>query len=206
MRCDVIVAGVLAVASSAWAQAVPYDMTGEFAAYFGPASGPGSAHLSVGGSTAAAVGRWAMAGFDVAYTPIDDASLRWLSAGTVIRNSRLYDFNANLRIRVPVGLRRTQWYGILGAGLLHNSFQSATPAGSQSLVFTSGSTDNFAFQTGGGLRYYVGEGWGVRPELRVVVSAKNYVLFSLGVFTEVSALDWFRGRGFGGRKGRYKVR
>lgn len=38
------------------------------------------------------------------------------------------------------------------------------------------------FQTGAGLRYYVGDKWGIRPELKVIISSRTFTAVSMGVF------------------------
>ncbi|MCX6630180.1 MAG: hypothetical protein NTW28_21390, partial [Candidatus Solibacter sp.] len=41
---------------------------------------------------------------------------------------------------------------------------------------------DFGFHTGAGLRYYVRENWGIRPELKVIVSKQTYTRLSVGIF------------------------
>ena len=40
----------------------------------------------------------------------------------------------------------------------------------------------FAFGVGGGLRYYAGERWGIRPEVKIFASDETYVRVAIGVF------------------------
>ena len=49
---------------------------------------------------------------------------------------------------------------------------------------------NFGFHTGGGVRYYIREGWGIRPELKVVVSHRTYTRFTIGFFYTLPT-GWF---------------
>lgn len=103
------------------------------------------------------------------------------------RSSGLYDFALCVNVQIPVG-RRWAPYGILGTGLLYNVYQAAvlTPAGAG---FVDRSKTNFEFSTGGGVRYYVADNWGIRPEVRVFISGRNFARISVGVFYDIDA-DW----------------
>jgi hypothetical protein len=90
----------------------------------------------------------------------------------------LFDFNFGFHIRVPV---RKRWapYAILGGGLLFDSFRAVSgPQG----ALISIDEFNFGFHTGGGVRYYIREDWGVRPEFKFVVSNRTYTRFTVAVF------------------------
>jgi len=45
------------------------------------------------------------------------------------------------------------------------------------------------FSTGGGVRYYVADNWGIWPEVRVFISGRNFTRISVGVFYDIDA-DW----------------
>jgi opacity protein-like surface antigen len=51
------------------------------------------------------------------------------------------------------------------------------------------SKTNFEFSMGGGVRYYVADNWGIRPEVRVFISRRNFTRVSVGVFYDIDA-DW----------------
>jgi opacity protein-like surface antigen len=152
---------------------------GEVAAFGGGIAGLG-AHPAVGGSTGLAFSRYAVGLIETSYSPLGSDALRKIPAGTLVDTSRLYDFNFSFHIRVPV---RERWapYAILGGGFLWNTFnQSVT--GTPGNVASSTSTWNFGFHTGGGLRYYIRDNWGICFELRVIVSSQTYTRFSVGIF------------------------
>jgi hypothetical protein len=121
---------------------------------------------------------------------------------TAYRSSGLYDFNLCTNIRIPL---RRRWapYGILGIGLLYNVYQAAllSPTG---VAFVNRSKTNFEFSTGGGLRYYIGDNWGIRPEVRIFISGRNFTRISGGVFYDIDA-DWpfrLRKKGNSSHRGR----
>jgi hypothetical protein len=156
---------------------------GEVAVFGGGSFGLG-AHPVVGGSTGVGFARNAMALFEVAFTPMGQATLRRPPAGVAQQDSRLFDFNLSFHIRVPV---RERWapYAILGGGLLWNPYYYVS--GAQGLL-SSGEV-NFGFHTGGGLRYYIRPDLGIRPECKVIVSTRTHTRFTVGVFYNLPT-DW----------------
>jgi hypothetical protein len=153
---------------------------GEVAAFASGAFGIGS-HPAVGGSTGTAFSRYAMALIETSFVPLGSRTVRVLPAGSVAQGSHLYDFNLSMHIRVPV---RDRWapYAILGVGALWNPYTRST-IGPQGIAVVSHNADvDFAFHTGAGLRYYIGESWGIRPEAKVVVSRQTYTQLSVGFF------------------------
>jgi len=154
--------------------------TGEVAGYGGGAFGLGAYPL-VGASAGAGFSRYAMALIDISYAPLGQQTLRRREASEVVRRSGLYDFNFSLHIRVPVA-KRWAPYGIVGGGLMYDNFDLAKVTPSGTAVFHSRNENNFGFHTGAGVRYYIREGWGIRPELKVVASKRTYVCASIGIF------------------------
>jgi hypothetical protein len=84
-------------------------------------------------------------------------------------------------VQIPLQ-RRWQPYGILAAGLLYSTFQVASINAAGVMSFVGRNDINFEFQTGGGVRYFIADNWGVRPELKVIVSNRTYTRFTIGVF------------------------
>jgi hypothetical protein len=176
---------------------------GELASYAGAVFGIGS-HPTVGATTGTAFSRYAMALIDISYMPLNSETLLSGGLATTYRASGLYDFDLCTNIRIPM---RQRWapYGILGIGLLYNVYQASVigPAG---VSFASRSKTNFEFSTGGGLRYYVRDNWGIRPEVRVFVSSRNFTRIAVGVFYDVGA-DWpFRFRRHGNARHNGEIR
>jgi hypothetical protein len=165
--------------------------TGEVSAFGGGTFGLGGAQPAVGASTGLAFSRYGIGLFEVAYSPLKDNTLR-RRIGAPAESSSLFDFNASFHIRIPV---RERWapYAILGGGLLLNPYRT--------VLLPSGPTDpstgeptrpggatfavddfNFGFHTGGGVRYYIRPDWGIRPELKIIVSNRTYARFTVGIF------------------------
>jgi opacity protein-like surface antigen len=159
---------------------------GELSAYAGAVFGMG-AHPAVGGSTGTAFSRYATELIDISYMPLNRDTLLSSPLAAAYRGSGLYDFALCTNVQIPIG-RRWAPYGILGIGLLYNVYQAAvlTPAGAG---YADRSKTNFEFSTGGGVRYYVADNWGIRPEVRVFISGRNFTRISVGVFYDIDA-DW----------------
>jgi len=159
-----------------FAQAGATDV-GEVAVFGGGGFGTGT-HPAVGASSGIALSKWAMGLIEAAYMPMGGDTLRRQDNISSVQDSRLFDFNTSFHIRIPV---RERWapYGILGCGLVFNKFNAITgPNGA--LI---GIDDfKFAFHTGAGLRYYIREDWGIRPEVKVIVSTRTYTRFTIGIF------------------------
>jgi hypothetical protein len=152
---------------------------GELGIFGGAAFGPGS-HGTVGGSTGLAFSRYGIVLLEAAYVHLDKDTMRPRPADAGVRESRLFDFNVSCHVRVPV---RERWapYGILGGGLLWNNFGYTPVVGIGAPVVTRRDEFNFGFHTGGGLRYYFREDWGIRSEFKVIVGARTYTRVSIGI-------------------------
>ena len=180
----------LILPSMAHAQSDETDV-GEAAAFGGGTFGLGGAQPAVGGSSGTAFSRYGMFLMEVAYSPLKNDTMR-RRTGPPVEGSNLFDFNGSAHIRIPV---RERWapYAILGAGLLFNPFRAVllppgpTDPSTGEPTRPGGATFavdefNFAFHTGGGLRWYVRPEWGIRPELKVIVSNRTYTRFTVGIF------------------------
>ncbi len=196
-------------ASTAAAQWDDSEHDGEFSAYFGPVFGSQSStspdtasaglfspgfgiHPVVGATTGASWGRWGTAAIDISFMPMGSDTLRKVAPVADLKNSFLYDFSLNFRIGPTHRTgRRISPYGIVGGGLLYARYD-ALDSRRSGVQYSSRSTTNFGFNTGGGVSYYIGENWGIRPEVKVCVSARTFVQVSFGVFAVVSNIDWFR--------------
>jgi len=155
---------------------------GEISGYTGVTFGGVGAHATVGASSGLSLSRHWIGLMDVSYMPLGSNLLPRYQGQVNVRNSRLYDFNLSAHIRVPL---RERWepYGILGAGGLYSTFQLASiPSPGVAVTYKSRSTGSFAFETGGGARFYVAPTWGVRAEWRCTVSTRTFNRFIAGVF------------------------
>jgi opacity protein-like surface antigen len=153
---------------------------GEVAAFGGGVFGIG-AHPVVGGTAGLAFSRYAIGYAETAFSPLGSSTVRPAPPGGPIDTSRLYDLSLGVHIRVPV---RERWapYAILGGGVLWNAFNQSVAVPQSTAVVRHNTNFDFAFHTGGGVRYYIRENWGIRPEFEVVVSKQTYTRFSVGIF------------------------
>jgi opacity protein-like surface antigen len=150
----------------------------EVAAYAGGVFGLGT-HPAGGMTFTTALSRYTMFGAELGFASLGSEGFR-TPAGSQVSRARLFDFNGHVHVRIPV---RRYWepYIAIGAGLLHSTSERivTTPAGN---MVEDSSDNNFAFQIGGGLRYFIGEKWGVRPEWKYYASERNFSKLSIGVF------------------------
>jgi opacity protein-like surface antigen len=166
---------------------------GEIGIYAGPTAGALGSHAAVGSNFGRAFSRYTIALFDLSFAPLGARTLLTYP-GVVTTQSRLYDFNFTVHVRVPVHKR---WgpYGILGGGLVFNTYekQILEPGGVAHLDGKSYAA--FGFETGGGVRYYAAENWGIRAEYRCTFSTQNFSRVLGGVFYQFEGDDfWFRFR------------
>jgi opacity protein-like surface antigen len=137
-----------------------------------------------------------MAILDTSFMPLGNRTLRTGLVGT--STSRLYDFNFGGNILIPIHHRFTP-YGLLAAGILFNTYDlvATRPDG---VVYVAGRSDvKFAFETGGGARYFVTEAFGVRGEYRFTASTQNFSRVLFGVFYQFDGTWPFRSPGKGRR-------
>ncbi|HTS65827.1 MAG TPA: outer membrane beta-barrel protein [Candidatus Acidoferrales bacterium] len=177
------VAALCVLASVALAQPAANDQ-GELAAFTGGAFGLGS-HWTVGGTAGLGLSKYAMVMFEGSYTPLGQDTLRSHPSPWPAQGSRLLDLNLSVHVTIPVRDRVIP-YVILGGGTLWDAYDHAV-TGPGGTVVTRVNEWNFGFHTGGGLRYYIRDNWGVRPELRVTVSNRTYTRLSMGVFYTLPA-------------------
>lgn len=157
---------------------------GELAAFGAVGLGAGTQPVG-GGSAGVAFSRHGMVLFDFSFMPMGKNTLQGWPAATTVQRSNLYDFAIDFHVRVPVN-DRWEPYAIIGNGLLWNSVSAtseAVPASRHYHQF------NWGVHTGGGVRYFVGKNWGVRPEVKVIITRNIYTRISMGIFY-VTPPDW----------------
>src|SRR5579883_185849 len=148
------------------AQAGEKDV-GELAALGGGTFGIG-AHPTATGSAGIAFSRYAMALFETTYMPMGNHTIQsWPDRSTIDRSYTI-DFGFNVHIRIPVH-HRWEPYAIAGTGVLWNLIRQDTVNLRGNAVVKHYDQFNGALHTGGGLRFYVGQNWGIRPECKVIV-------------------------------------
>jgi hypothetical protein len=160
---------------------------GEVAALGGGVFGAGG-HGSATGSAGVAFSRYGMVLFDTSYIPMGRRTIQPWPDPSTINRSLTIDFGFDFNIRVPIK-HRWEPYGILGAGVLWNLVRQNTVDKHGIPVVRHFDQWNGALHTGGGLRYYIGHSWGIRPECRVIVSKHVYTQLMVGIFY-VTPPDW----------------
>lgn len=153
---------------------------GEVAGFAGVAFGA-DARPTPGGSAAAYLSRYAMLQFETSFIPLGQHTIQPWPARPEVSRSHLYSFAIDLHIRIPV---RERWepYVIVGTPLLWDTFLQSTVGPHGVPVVYHRNQLNGGFDTGGGVRYYIGRKWGIRPEFKVIASQSTYTRLSIGVF------------------------
>jgi opacity protein-like surface antigen len=151
---------------------------GEIAAYAGGVFGIGS-HPAGGVTFMTALSRYTMFGAELGFASLGSDGFR-TPATSQVSSARLFDFNGHVHVRIPV---RRYWepYITIGAGLLHSTAERVITSPMGNTVEDSSDND-FAFHIGGGLRYFVRDKWGLRPEWKYYASDRNFSKLSIGVF------------------------
>jgi hypothetical protein len=145
--------------------------------YSGGTFGMGS-HPLIGGSSGFGFSRHGMAFLEGSYSPLGHDILWPRHDVQSPQDSHLFDVMVGTHIRFPIGERWAP-YALVGGGLVFDTFRAyAGPQGALIRI----EDFKMAFQTGGGVRYYIRENWGIRPEFKVVVSSRTYTRMAIGVF------------------------
>jgi opacity protein-like surface antigen len=156
--------------------------TSELSSYAGAGGlGKGFANAWVGGSAGVSTSKYFMAVLDTSFISLGPNTLQTNPDIVGTRRSRLYDFNFDGQILIPIHYR-IRPYGLIGAGVLWNTYEVAAVRPNGVAYFAGRDDAKFGFQTGGGARIFVREDFGFRAEYRFTVSTQhlNRVLF--GVF------------------------
>lgn len=83
------------------------------------------------------------------------------------------DFHGGIHLRQEIAGSRVAWYPSIGVGVLRaGSFPFTSPLTQRQ--FTIGPFNDLAVNGGGGIRYYVGEKWGIRFEAKVYKPMGKY--------------------------------
>lgn len=153
---------------------------GEFDAFVGGTFGAG-AHVAGGGSAGVAISHHGLLMFETSFTPLGNHTIQSWPAQSLVQRSRLWDFALDMNIRIPV---KNRWepYAIVGSGLLWNTIRTQTVNPYGAAVITGYSQFNGVFHTGGGLRYFIGHNWGIRPEVKAIITQHTYTRVSIGIF------------------------
>ena len=151
----------------------------EVTGHLGVVSGIGS-HGSFGGSVGTPITDRMMLSGDLSYIPLGGGSVS-INGATSSSSAKAFNFNGNLQYQFTPAHAVVPYAGA-GLGFLHSSFSSSSNLpGTTPFSAQGGSTDLY-FNMGGGLRYYVNERWGFRPEFMVFAGSNTYVRLAGGIF------------------------
>ncbi len=139
----------------------------------------------VGGSSGVAISRYGMMLVEASYQPLGSHTIRPGLDPSTVRDSHLWNFDLDFHIRIPVS-ERWQPYGIAGVGLLWDHFHQDALGPQGNAVTHHVDQFNAAFVTGGGLQYQLADNWGIRPQIKVIVSKQTYVQMSIGIYYVLS--------------------
>jgi len=158
------------------------ESAGEVAALGGAAFGGASGTQgTVTGGAGLAFSRHGMVMVDTMFMPLGNRTIQsWPDRNTVDR-SFLLDFGLDFHIRFPVKPRFAP-YAIAGTGLLWGLLRQDTVDRFGRPLVRHFDQFNGALHTGGGVRYYIGDTWGIRPEVKVIVSKHVYTVVQMGIF------------------------
>jgi Outer membrane protein beta-barrel domain len=175
-RALAITAFVMAASvASSYGQGAPGNM--EVAGHLGIVSGIGS-HGSFGGNLAVPVANNFLVSGDLSYIPMGGGSVT-TNGLTTSAGARAFNFNGTLQYQFKQTHSFVPYAGA-GLGFLHSSFD--TSSNLQPGFNVTGSSTDLYFNVGGGLRYFVNERWGFKPELMIFAGPSTYVRVAAGVF------------------------
>ena len=175
-----VAAGWVFVPATGCAQPGDLTGTGEFTGFVAGSFGMGT-HPAAGGSAGTDFSRYGMALVEVAYQPLGTRTIQPWPAASTVNRSYLLDFNFCVHVRIPI---KSRWapYAIAGVGLLWDGVKQNSTGPYGNAIFKNFNQFNGALETGGGVRYYIRENWGIRPEAKVIVSKTTYTRVSMGIF------------------------
>jgi Outer membrane protein beta-barrel domain len=151
----------------------------EVTGHLGLIGGIGS-HGSFGGSLGVPVtDRLSLSG-DLSYIPFGGSSVT-VGGATASSSARAINFNGSLLYQFKPS-RSSVPYAGAGLGFLRTSFSSSSSGFGTGSLEASGNSTDLYFNVGGGLRYYVRERWGFKPEFMIFAGSNTYVRLSGGMF------------------------
>jgi len=140
-------------------------------------------HGAFGGSIGAALNKHVLAYGEFLYIPLGSSTVRILGVDRDV-SAKAFNFDGGLQYQfrkygsmVP--------YGNVGLGFLHSTASVSNTFSLQGFNFnTGGSSNDFYANLGGGVRYYMTEQWGFRPEFTIFAGSNTFVRIGAGVFYE----------------------
>ena len=157
----------------------------EVGPFIGASFGGGSSAFSVmgGGNVTYAINKYILPYVEYTYLPFASTTVQGVFSGTQNPYTASYslafqDIHGGVHIRFPVREKPVVPYLVFGLGALRRSDTTLTvsSAAGSSGTLTVPSSSNFAFNVGGGLRYYINQRFGIRTEAKVYRLSGNEVL------------------------------
>jgi opacity protein-like surface antigen len=140
-------------------------------------------HAAVGGSVGAALNERVVVFGEFLYIPLGSSNVTVLGVNRNV-SARAFNLDFGLQYQFRKYGSMVPYAGV-GLGLLHSSASISNSFSFQGLNFsTGGSSNDFYANLGGGVRYYVTEQWGVRPEFTIFAGPNTFVRIGAGVFYE----------------------
>ena len=180
LRGFVLLAGACAFSGAVWAADGP-----EFVGFGGGVtySGGGGTHYSVGGGASFKIADNVRLLGEFAYSPTlsGSPSVQGVSAGIT---SHILDFGGGADYSFGDSASKLRPYIVGVVGAEHLTANVSVSGVGSAPVSGSGSLNAVYFGAGGGLRYFIGKGWGIKPEIRYQhsVNSGNAIVFTVGGF------------------------
>ena len=174
-RLIAITAFVFAVSLASYGQ----DGNVEVAGHVGVVGGIGS-HAVFGGTIGAPVTDKLILLGDLSYIPMGGASVT-INGITTSSSAKAINFNGTVQYQFTP-TRGVVPYAAAGLGFLRSSFETSRSGSGPGTFNVSGSSTDAYFNFGGGLRYYVNERWGFKPDFQFFSGSNTFVRFAGGIF------------------------
>jgi outer membrane protein with beta-barrel domain len=151
----------------------------EVTGHLGIVGGIGS-HGSFGGSLGVPVTDNLILSGDLSYIPMGGGSAT-VQGSTTSAGARAFNFNGTLQYQFKQTHAVFPYAGA-GLGFLHSSFDTSTNVPGGPSFSAYGSSTDLYFNIGGGLRYFVNDRWGFKPDFMVFAGPNTYVRLAGGIF------------------------
>ncbi|MEZ5356302.1 MAG: outer membrane beta-barrel protein [Bryobacteraceae bacterium] len=150
----------------------------EGGAVAGIVSGIGT-RASLGGQIASGLTDKIAAYGELSFIPLGGAKSTFAGT-TASSSSRAFNLNGGIHYQFKQSGKMTP-YAAAGLGILHSSGSFRT-SGEGLNLSGSASANSLYFNLGGGVRYYMADNWGFRPEIMIFAGDQTYVRLGVGIF------------------------
>ena len=163
----------------------------EVSGYAGVTMGAIGASPAAGAGAGVSLSRHAAFLADLSYMPLGGNTLQFYPRQVQVANSGLYDLNLSGNFLIPL---HHGWepYLIGGVAFLFSTYRVAAGNAQGSVIYANRSDSDVGFETGGGVRYFLAENWGIRTEYEYTFSNRNFGRFLAGFFYQFDREGAFR--------------